>query len=88
MLPASVTGLVLVALGGALFWGVPWAAAAIGGCWVDCCRWIQPHLSDFASFVTGRWSAKVTQPVRVSPLWPASWVSAVDKSRKLQVCEG
>ena len=40
-----------------------------------------PHLSVCASFVAARWSAKVTQPVRVSPLWTASWVSAVDKSR-------
>ena len=61
--------------------GCPLAAASLGGCWVDCCRWIQPHLSVFASFVASRLSAKVIQPVRVSPLWPAFWVSAVDKSR-------
>ena len=56
-------------------------SAALGGCWVDCCRWIQQHLSVTASFMACRWTAKVTQPVRVSPLWPAFWVSAVDKSR-------
>ena len=28
-----------------------------------------------------RWSCCVTQPVRFSPLWPASWLPAVDKSR-------
>ena len=61
--------------------GCPLAAAALGGCWVDCRRWIQPHLSVSTSFVASRWSAKVVQLVRVSPLWPASWVSAVEKSR-------
>ena len=50
------------------------AAAALGGCWVDCCRWIQPHLAVCASFVSARWSAKVAQPVKVSALWLASWV--------------
>ena len=38
-------------------------------------------------FVAARWSAKVTQPVKVSPLWPASWVSAVDKSRNSKSAE-
>ena len=52
--------------------GCPLTAAALGGCWVDCRRWIQPHLSVSASFVACRWSAKVVQPVRFSPLWPAS----------------
>ena len=61
--------------------GCPLAAAALGGCWVDCRRWIQPHLSVSASFVARWWSAKVGQLVRVSLLWPASWDSAVDKSR-------
>ena len=61
--------------------GCPLAAAALAGCWLDCRRWIQHHLSVSASFVASRWSAKVVQLVRVSPLWPASWVSAVGKSR-------
>ena len=52
--------------------GCPLAAAALEGCWVDGCRWIKPHLSVCASFVAARWSAKVIQPVRVSPLSPAS----------------
>ena len=34
-----------------------------------------------------RWSAKVTQPVRVSLLWPASWASAVDKTRNSRSAE-
>ena len=40
-----------------------------------------------ASFQGNRWSAKVTQPCRVTPLWPASWVSAVDKSRSSRSAE-
>ena len=52
--------------------GCPLAAAALEGCWVDFCRWIQPRLSVCASFVAARWSAEVSQPVMVSPLWLAS----------------
>ena len=33
-------------------------------------------------------SPKVTQLVKVSPLWSASWVSAVDKSRNSKSAEG
>ncbi len=67
--------------------GCPLASAALGGCWVDCSRWIQPHFTVFATFQACRWSARVTQPVRVNPLWPASWVSAVDKSRNSKSVE-
>ena len=28
-----------------------------------------------------RWESWVTQPVRCTPLWPASWLPVVDKSR-------
>ena len=66
--------------------GCPLATAALGSCWVDDSRWIQPHFAVVARFQGDRWSAKVTQPCRVTPLWPASWVSAVDKSRKFSVC--
>ena len=49
--------------------GCPQAASALGGYWVDCRRWIQPHLLQVsASFVASRWSAEVIQLVRVSPL--------------------
>ena len=40
-----------------------------------------------ATFQGCRWSAKVTQPGRVTPLCPASWVSAVDKSRNSKSVE-
>ena len=48
--------------------GCPLAAAALGVCWVDGCRWIQPHFSVCASFLASRWSVKVVQPVTASPL--------------------
>ena len=54
---------------------------------MDCSRWIQPHFSVFATFEACRWSAKVTQPIRVTPLWPASWIAAVDKSRNSKSIE-
>ena len=67
--------------------GCPLASAALEGCWVDGCRWIEPYFSVCASFPATRWSAKDVQPVTVSPLWPASWVSAVDKSRTFKSAE-
>ena len=44
-------------------------------------RWISPRLAVRALFDYDRWPCCVTQPVRFSPLWPASWLPAVDKSR-------
>ena len=67
--------------------GCPLATAALGCCWVDGSRGIQPHFAVVASFQGDRWSAKVTQPCRVTPLWPASWVSALDKSRSSRSAE-
>ena len=40
-----------------------------------------------ASFCARRWTARVVLPVRVTPLWPASWVSAVDKTRNSKSLE-
>ena len=61
--------------------GCPLFAAAVLTCTVQTDRWIAPHLAVRALFDYGRWSCCVTQPVRFSPLWPASWLPAVDKSR-------
>ena len=55
--------------------GCPLAAAALLSCKVQPDRWIAPHLAD------GRWETWVSQPVRCTPLWPASWLPVVDKSR-------
>ena len=67
--------------------GCPLATAALGSCWVDQERWIQPHFSVGANFSGSRWSARVVQPVWVTPLWPASWVAAIDKTRNSKSAE-
>ena len=59
------------------------AAAAVLSCTVQADRWIAPHLAVRTLFGYDRWSCRVTQPVRCSPLWPASWLPAVDKSRRV-----
>ena len=57
------------------------AAAAILSCMVQPDRWIAPHLAVHVLFDYGRWESWVTQPVRCTPLWPASWIPVVEKSR-------
>ena len=57
------------------------AAAALLSCKVQPDRWIAPHLAVRALFDYGRWETWVTQPVRCTPLWPASSLPVVDKSR-------
>ena len=61
--------------------GCPLVAASLLSCTVQADRWISPHLAGRALFDYDRWSCCVTQPLRFSPLWPASWLPAVDKSR-------
>ena len=61
--------------------GCPLSAAAVLYCTVQADRWIAPHLAVRALFDYERWSCCVTQPVRFSPLWPASWLPAIDKIR-------
>ena len=56
-------------------------AAAVFSCKVQADKWIAPHSAVRALFDYGRWESWVTQPVRCTPLWPASWLPAVDKSR-------
>ena len=60
--------------------GCPLAAAAVLSCTVQADSWIAPHLAVRTLFDCSRWSCRVTQPVRFSPLWPASWLPAIDKS--------
>ena len=61
--------------------GCPLVAAAVNSCSVQLDRWIVPHHAVRASFLYSRWTCKVSQPVRCTPLWPASWLPALDKSR-------
>ena len=67
--------------------GCPLGAAAVLSCTVQADRWIAPHLAVRTLFDYGRWSCRVTQPVRFSPLWPASWLPAVDKGRSSKSVE-
>ena len=61
--------------------GCPLAAAAVLSCTVQADRWISPHLAVRTLSDYDRWSCRVTQPVRSSPLWLASWLPAVDENR-------
>ena len=63
------------------------AVSALRWCSVLRERWILPHYAGRASFSIDRWSAKVCMPVRPSVLWPAAWVSYVDKSRSSKSVE-
>ena len=74
MLLVSVIGPVMVGQGETSFWGIIWRLLLLVGVGLIAVVGFQSHLSVCASFVAARWSAQVTQPVRVSPLWPASWV--------------
>ena len=61
--------------------GCPLAAPAVLSCKVQPDRLIAPHLAVRTLFDCCRWTSRVTQPVSRTPLWPASWLLAVDKSR-------
>ena len=61
--------------------GCPLVAAAVNSCSVQLDRWIVPHHTVRGSFLYSRWNCKVSQPVRCTPLWPSSWLPALDKSR-------
>ena len=67
--------------------GCPLAAAAFLFCKVQPDRWIAPHLAVRALFDCGRWEYWVTQLVQCTPLWPASWLPAVDKGRSSKSAE-
>ena len=61
--------------------GCPRAAAAVSRCLVSEDSWILPHLADRAHFEFSRWVSRFSQPVQRTPLWPASWLPVLDKSR-------
>ena len=66
---------------------VRWLLLLLFSCSVSSCRWLQPHFAVSAMFDCDRWSCQVTQPIRCTPLWPASWLPALDKSRGSQSVE-
>ena len=67
--------------------GCPLVAAAVNSSSVQLDRWIVPHHAVRASFLYSRWTCRVSQPVRCTPLWPASWLPALDKSRESKSVE-
>ena len=60
--------------------GCPLAAAAVLSCKVYPDRWIALHAVR-ALFDCCWWTCRVTQPVQRTPLWPASWLHAVDERK-------
>ena len=58
--------------------GCPRATAAVTGCMVREDRWILPHLTVRTHFQYSRWVSRVSQR---TPLWHASWLPVLDKSR-------
>ena len=46
-----------------------------------------PHFAVRACFDYSRWLARVSLPVQRSPLWPASWLPVLDKSRGSKAAE-
>ena len=67
--------------------GCPLVAAAVCSCSVQQDRWTVLHHAVRASFIYSSWISQVSQPVRRKPLWPASWLPALDKSRESKSIE-
>ena len=80
--------MLLVVIVGTFTVGCPLAAAAVLSCRVQSEMWITPHLAVRTLFDCCRWTSLVTQPVSRTPLSPASWLTAVDKSRGSKSVEG
>ena len=55
------------------------AVAAVLSCRVQDNRCVAPHFAGRTLFDCCRWTCQVTQSVQRTPLWPASWLPAVDK---------
>ena len=67
--------------------GCPRVAAAVSGCEVLVDRWVVPHFSVRACFDYSRLLTRVSLPVQRSPLWSASWLPVLDKSRGSKAAE-
>ena len=62
-----------------------WCWKRVSSCSVQLDRWIVPHHAVELLFFISRWTCRVSQPVRCTPLWPASWLPALDKGRGLSL---
>ena len=80
-LPVSAHGTLLVGPEGDFMVGCPRAAAAVFRCVVRKDRWILPHLAVRTHFEYSRWVSQVSQLALRTPLWLASWLPVLDKSR-------
>ena len=67
--------------------GCPRAGAAVTCCMAEEDRWIVPHLAVRTHFEYSRWISRVSQTVQRTPLWPASWLPVLDKSRGSESAE-
>ena len=54
--------------------------AASGSCRVVADRWFSPHFSVLSDFHVRRWSAVVSRPRAVQPVWLACWLDTPDRS--------
>ena len=59
--------------------GCSLAPAAVTSSSAEPDRWIVPGLAVRTHFECNWWTCKVSQPVQRSPLWPASWLPALDQ---------
>ena len=62
--------------------GCPLTVAAVSSCKILSDRWVAPHLAVRTLFDCCRWTCSVTQVVQRTPLWPASWLPAIEKNRR------
>ena len=77
----SALGVLLVVIVGILWLVALLLRLRLTPCSVQLDRWIVPHHAVRASFLYSSWTCRVSQPVRCTPLWPASWLPALDKGR-------
>ena len=71
--------------------GCALAAAAVASCFVQPDKWIERHLAVGTYFEYAKWTCRVILPVQRTPLWPASWLLALDKkveALNLPRCKG
>ena len=70
-----------VGLGGIFVLGCPLASSVFSWWRVSVDRLVLPHHSIRASFGLARWLAWICQLVQFPVIWPAAWVSPVDRTR-------
>ena len=77
---AKLVGLKMVPVGD-FFIVFPFALTSAVNYWIVQERWFKPQVSVKATLVIARRDAWVTQVVTCTPIWPAHWAQAREKSR-------